>query len=42
MVLFGPIADAASEKLATELPEEFVIASEYRLIDKKSPPLLQS
>ncbi|XP_026784377.2 tight junction protein ZO-2 isoform X1 [Pangasianodon hypophthalmus] len=26
VVLFGPIADAASEKLATELPEEFVIA----------------
>lgn len=33
MVLFGPIADAASEKLATELPEEFVVASEYNLID---------
>ncbi|XP_053481525.1 tight junction protein ZO-2 isoform X2 [Ictalurus furcatus] len=26
VVLFGPIADAASEKLATELPEEFVVA----------------
>ncbi|KAG7481224.1 hypothetical protein MATL_G00064340 [Megalops atlanticus] len=26
VVLFGPIADAANEKLATELPEEFVIA----------------
>uniref|UniRef100_A0AAR2KLB6 Tight junction protein 2b (zona occludens 2) n=2 Tax=Pygocentrus nattereri TaxID=42514 RepID=A0AAR2KLB6_PYGNA len=26
VVLFGPIADAAIEKLATELPEEFVVA----------------
>ncbi|XP_026125246.1 tight junction protein ZO-2-like isoform X3 [Carassius auratus] len=26
VVLFGPIADAASEKLAMELPDEFVIA----------------
>uniref|UniRef100_A0A673MCR7 Tight junction protein ZO-2-like n=1 Tax=Sinocyclocheilus rhinocerous TaxID=307959 RepID=A0A673MCR7_9TELE len=26
VVLFGPIADAASEKLAAELPDEFVIA----------------
>uniref|UniRef100_A0A8C2IE74 Tight junction protein 2b (zona occludens 2) n=1 Tax=Cyprinus carpio TaxID=7962 RepID=A0A8C2IE74_CYPCA len=26
VVLFGPIADAASEKLVTELPDEFVIA----------------
>ncbi|XP_073724179.1 tight junction protein ZO-2b isoform X2 [Misgurnus anguillicaudatus] len=26
VVLFGPIADAACEKLATELPDEFVIA----------------
>ncbi|KAG9269993.1 tight junction protein ZO-2-like [Astyanax mexicanus] len=26
VVLFGPIADAASEKLATELPDEFVVA----------------
>lgn len=26
VVLFGPIADAANDKLATELPEEFVIA----------------
>lgn len=26
VVLFGPIADAASNKLATELPDEFVIA----------------
>ncbi|XP_073765418.1 tight junction protein ZO-2b isoform X5 [Danio rerio] len=26
VVLFGPIADAASEKLASELPDEFVIA----------------
>ncbi|XP_051508860.1 tight junction protein ZO-2-like isoform X2 [Myxocyprinus asiaticus] len=27
VVLFGPIADAASDKLATELPDEFVVAS---------------
>uniref|UniRef100_A0A667Y8M1 Tight junction protein 2 n=1 Tax=Myripristis murdjan TaxID=586833 RepID=A0A667Y8M1_9TELE len=26
VVLFGPIADAASEKLATEMPDQFVIA----------------
>ncbi|XP_069043395.1 tight junction protein ZO-2b isoform X2 [Lepisosteus oculatus] len=26
VVLFGPIADAANEKLATELPDEFMIA----------------
>ncbi|XP_062310307.1 tight junction protein ZO-2-like isoform X1 [Osmerus eperlanus] len=26
VVLFGPIADAANEKLATELPDQFVIA----------------
>ncbi|GAA6072273.1 tight junction protein ZO-2 isoform X1, partial [Tachysurus ichikawai] len=26
VVLFGPIADAASHKLATELPDEFIIA----------------
>ncbi|XP_031426434.1 tight junction protein ZO-2 isoform X3 [Clupea harengus] len=26
VVLFGPIADAASDKLATELPDEFVVA----------------
>ncbi|KAM6985928.1 tight junction protein ZO-2a isoform 1-T3 [Aplochiton taeniatus] len=26
VVLFGPIADAANDKLATELPDEFVIA----------------
>ncbi|XP_060788314.1 tight junction protein ZO-2 isoform X2 [Neoarius graeffei] len=26
VVLFGPIADAASDKLATELPEEFIVA----------------
>lgn len=29
MVVFGPIADAVNEKLANDLPEEFVIASEY-------------
>lgn len=28
-MLFGPIADAASEKLKAELPDEFVIASEF-------------
>lgn len=28
VVLFGPIADAATEKLATEMPDLFVIASE--------------
>ncbi|KAK1801048.1 hypothetical protein P4O66_022752 [Electrophorus voltai] len=28
VALFGPIADAACEKLAAELPDEFVIASE--------------
>ncbi|KAM3849431.1 tight junction protein 2-like [Diretmus argenteus] len=26
VVLFGPIADAANEKLATEMPEQFVVA----------------
>ncbi len=31
-MLFGPIADAASEKLAAELPDEFVIASELMLL----------
>lgn len=28
MVLFGPIADAANERLASEMPDLFVIASE--------------
>lgn len=27
-MLFGPIADAANEKLASEMPDLFVIASE--------------
>lgn len=29
MVIFGPIADAVNDKLATDLPNEFVLASEY-------------
>lgn len=29
MVLFGAIADAANEKLASEMPDLFAIASEY-------------
>lgn len=29
VVLFGPIADAANERLASEMPELFVIASEF-------------
>lgn len=28
MVLLGPIADAANEKLASEMPDQFVVASE--------------
>lgn len=31
VVLFGPIADAANEKLASEMPELFVVASESPL-----------
>lgn len=29
VVLFGPIADAANERLASEMPDLFVIASEF-------------
>lgn len=29
VVLFGPIADAAIEKLSSDLPNEFLVASKY-------------
>lgn len=29
VVIFGPISDVVNEKLATELPDQFVIASKY-------------
>ena len=29
VVIFGPIADAVNEKLAADLPNEFVLASKY-------------
>ena len=32
VVLFGPIADAANDKLANELPDLFVIASESLIL----------
>lgn len=31
VVIFGPISDVVNEKLANDLPNEFVIASKYRL-----------
>lgn len=29
-MIFGPIADAVNEKLATDLPNDFIIASRWR------------
>jgi len=32
VVIFGPLADAATEKLAKEMPDQFVIASTLLLL----------
>lgn len=31
MVIFGPISDAVNEKLANDMPDDFVIASKWSL-----------
>lgn len=31
MVVFGPISDAVNEKLANDMPNDFVIASKWSL-----------
>ena len=32
VVIFGPVADAATERLAKEMPDQFVIASKVLLL----------